>query len=314
MLDTTIIKPIRRPRFRRAQELPSFQLTERDIEIVRQVARHRFLRSTHISQLLDASHKKICERLTLLYHAGHLDRPRSQLEYYVRGGGNAPYVYALGNQGARLLNEHDGVDQTNVDWARKNHDSTRRFLLHTLSVAEFRVALVVACRMQPGLRLVGPDELLLSAPKETQEAPNPWSWRVRVQFKGAIAEIGVIPDYVFALILPDGRRRPFIVECDRGTMPIERGSLTQTSMFRKFIAYEATRAQAIQKYRFGWQDFRVLVVTENEQRGKNMRALMSRMPNCKDSPLILFADFGDFRYRKLFSHWTDVTDRTVSLI
>src|SRR5438552_8320747 len=112
----------RRPRFRRAKEAPSFQLTERDVEIVRQVAAHRFLRSTHLSRLLAAPHHKIRERLTPLYHAGYLDRPRAQIEYHVQGGGSAPLVYALGNQGARLLIDR-GLEHADIDWARKNHEA-----------------------------------------------------------------------------------------------------------------------------------------------------------------------------------------------
>lgn len=288
MVDAALTKPVRRPRFRRSEEPPTFQLTDRDVEIVHQVARHRFLRSTHISQLLDASHKKICERLTLLYHAGYLDRPRLQLEYHVRGGGSAPYVYAMGNQGARLLKECHGVDQTGVDWTRKNRDSSRNFLLHTLAVADFRVTLVVACRARPDLRLIEPDELLQSAPEQTQQDRNPWSWRVRVQFKGQTTEVGVIPDYVFALILSDGRRRPFVVECDRGTMPIERVSLAQTSILRKFLAYGATHKQKLHTPRFGWKNFRVLVTTTSQERVDNMQALIQRTNEIKGSALFLF--------------------------
>lgn len=289
MSDAALAKSLRRPRFYRSAEAPLFQFTDRDVEIVRQVAKHRFLRSSHISLLLDASHKKICERLTLLYHAGYLDRPRSQLEYHVRGGGSAPYVYGLGNQGARLLKEHHGVDQTGLDWTRKNRDSTRNFLLHTLAVADFRVALTLACRARPNLRLVEPDELLQSAPEQTRRDHNPWSWWVRVQFNGQTTEVGVIPDYVFALILPGGRRRPFVVECDRGTMPIGRASLTQTSILRKFLAYEASHRQGLHASRFGWKNFRVLVRTASEERMNNMLALIERTPNIKGSPLFLFS-------------------------
>lgn len=315
MLDAAITKPIRRPRFHRSAEPPLFQLTERDVEIVRQVARHRFLRSTNISILLDATHKKICERLTLLYHAGYLDRPRSQLEYHVRSGGSVPYVYALGNHGSRLLKECGGFDQANVDWARKNRDSTRQFLLHTLSIADFRVALVAACRNHPGLRLIEPDELLQFAPEQTQKDPNPWSWRVRMQFKGQTTEIGVMPDYVFALILPDGRRRPFVVECDRGTMPVERASLAQTSMLRKFLTYEATRAQAIHHSRFGWKAFRTLIITANEERAANMRSLIERVPALGTSPLFLFVDHATLmRSNMLALGWSDATGKPHTLV
>src|ERR1700674_2010766 len=51
----TIAAPMRRPRFRRASEPPAFRLTEDDIVIVRQLARHRFLRSTHIAALIGRS-------------------------------------------------------------------------------------------------------------------------------------------------------------------------------------------------------------------------------------------------------------------
>jgi hypothetical protein len=287
MSAAAINKSIRRPRFRRCKETPPFQLTERDIEIVREVERHRFLRSTHVSLLLDAPHKKICERLTHLYHAGYLDRPRSQLEYHVHGGGSAHYVYALGNRGAGLLKERGGAVQGSVDWERKNRDSTRQFLLHALSVAEFRVALAVSCRRRPGVRLLDPAELLQAALERTLSEQNPWKWRVRVHWNGQLAEVGVIPDYVFALILPDGRRRPFVVECDRGTMPIERSALAQTSILRKFLAYEATRVHGVHTGRFGWKNFRVLVTTSSQERLDNMRDLVNRTMG--HSPLFLFA-------------------------
>src|ERR1700728_4384896 len=116
MSDIAIEALRRRPRFARAATPPSFQITDRDAEIVRQVARHRFLRSTHISQLLNAPHKKILERLSPLYHAGYLDRPRAQLEYHVRGGGSAALVYALGDRGASLLVARDGCDNPQINW------------------------------------------------------------------------------------------------------------------------------------------------------------------------------------------------------
>jgi protein involved in plasmid replication-relaxation len=313
MNDTAITEPARRRRFHRSEEPPVFQLTERDVEIVRQVARYRFLRSTHISQLLDASHKKICERLTLLYHAGYLDRPRAQLEYHAHNGGSAPYVYALDSQGSRLLKGCGELDQANVDWLRKNRDRTRQFLLHTLSIADFCVALTIACRSNLGVRLLGPDELLQSAPKQTRLSRTPWNWRVRVPFKGQTSEIGVIPDYVFALMLPDGRRRPFIVECDRGTMPIERTSIVQTSMLRKFLAYEATRAQAVHTSRFAWKNFRVLVSTTSGQRHENMRELINRAMGA--SPLFLFAELSLLTQSKFFGQaWQGADGNLLSLI
>src|SRR3990172_12866914 len=96
--------PRRKRRFVRETPDP-FQLTERDIKLIRLVAQHRFLRSTHLSELAQAPHKKVCDRLTSLFHAGYLDRPRAQFDHYREGGGSSPMVYALGNRGAQLLIE-----------------------------------------------------------------------------------------------------------------------------------------------------------------------------------------------------------------
>lgn len=51
----TLSAPTRRPRFRRASEPPAFRLTDDDVVIVRQLARYRFLRSTHIAALVGRS-------------------------------------------------------------------------------------------------------------------------------------------------------------------------------------------------------------------------------------------------------------------
>jgi hypothetical protein len=179
---------------------------------VRQVAAHRFLRSTHLSALLTSPHHKIRDRLTSLYHADYLDRPRAQLDYHVQGGGSAPLIYGLGNRGARLLIEHDRLPHAEVDWARKNHEAGRQFILHTLAVADIRVALTVSCRGRSDIELRHPGQLLDALPDQARADRSPWRLRVRVQHNGAMEEIGLLPDYVFALMLPDGRRRPFVVE------------------------------------------------------------------------------------------------------
>lgn len=92
----------RRARFRR--DAPSqIRLTADDLDIIRHVHRHRFLRSTHLLGLLEGrSGKKLLERLASLYHNGYLDRPRAQLDYYTTAG-SAPMVYAIGNTKVRTF-------------------------------------------------------------------------------------------------------------------------------------------------------------------------------------------------------------------
>ena len=59
----------------------------------------------------------------------------------------------------------------------------------------------------------------------------------------------VLSDRVFALEIdeqPDSRAY-FFLEADRGTMPVKRQSLSQTSFFRKLLAYEATWSQSLHR-------------------------------------------------------------------
>src|SRR4051812_13504434 len=101
MIDTTAELSKRRPRFRRAADPPAFRVTDDDVTMVRLLAHHRFLRSTHIAALVGRSLDRTNDRLSRLFHAGYVDRPRAQLDYYPDRGA-APMVYALADRGARL--------------------------------------------------------------------------------------------------------------------------------------------------------------------------------------------------------------------
>ena len=56
-------------------------------------------RSTHIAALVGRSLDRTNDRLSRLYHAGYLDRPRAQLDYYPTAG-SSPIAYALADRGA----------------------------------------------------------------------------------------------------------------------------------------------------------------------------------------------------------------------
>ncbi len=94
----------RLPRFARASAVAALQITGRDREIIRLVHQHRFLRSSHVIFLVSGSRQQILRRLKLLYHHGYLERPRSQLDYYHKGG-SREMVYGLSEKGAALLNQ-----------------------------------------------------------------------------------------------------------------------------------------------------------------------------------------------------------------
>jgi Replication-relaxation len=309
-------KAARRPRYRRAPEPPAFRLTDDDVAIVRLLARHRFLRSNHVAALVDRSRDRTNDRLARLFHAGYLDRPRAQLDYYPDAG-SAPMVYALADRGARLLIERDGIDFANVEWSRKNREAGRPFIAHQLEIMDFYVALQLATRSRSDVRLIHAEEMVASFPDQSFAERNPFALRTKVHHGGRIHDIGIIPDLVFGLTFADGSRRCFMVEIDRGTMPVVRSDIMQTSYERKMRAYLSAHAAKQHERQFGWKTFRVLTVTTDQHRAASMidalRAI--RIPNSPGPALFLFACRSDLAAdSSIFRSWHDAASRQVSLI
>jgi DNA-binding Lrp family transcriptional regulator len=303
----------RRPRFRRASEPPAFRLTNDDIEIVRLLARHRFLRSTHIAALVGRSLDAVNGRLNGLFHHGYIDRPRAQLDYYPTAV-SAPIAYALANRGARLLKQH-GIVFANLEWSRKNHEAGRPFIEHQLEIMDFYVALQTAMRARNDARVIHSDEMIATLPDRSFAARL--LLRVKLRDQGAVHEIGVVPDLVFGIRLASGAQYNFIVEIDRGTMPIVRSDIRQTSFARKMHAYLAAHAARMHERHFGWKTFRVLTVTTDDNRMRTMMDALRRLRVARspDAQLFYFATRGDMRAADpLTRPWCDGNGHAARLI
>jgi hypothetical protein len=271
---------LRLPRYERDPNTRAIYLTDRDHTIIRLVHRHRFLRSSQIGALICDSSQTLLRHLQLLYHHGYLERPRAQLEYFHKGG-SKPMVYGLGRKGAKVLRKL-GVPVPPVRWGEKNRAVGRIFLEHALAVSEVMVALELACKASGKVRLVFGEDLPQSTGRRSMR------WRVNV----GNVRLGLIPDHVFALEFPAYSRTPerayFFLEADRGTMPVTRRNLLQTSFRRKLMAYEATWVQAIHRSRFGFHRFRVLTVTTSPERVVSLVTACGELK--RGHGLFLFAD------------------------
>ena len=280
----------RRTRFKRATPDP-MRLTSDDLTILRHIAKHRFLRSTHLLRLMsDRSMKKLIERLGALYHNGYVDRPRAQLDYYAAAG-SSPMVYALGNRGALVLAEYD-MDRAQIDWTWKNRTVGRPFVEHALLTADLMIATQQATRIRSDVRLIEADEILAAAPQETRKGLNPFKLTTRMIRDGRSIDLAVIPDAVFGLDFTSERKQKyFFVEADRATMPIVRTALEQTSYYRKLLAYIAGGGKNNEfGQHFGVDNFRVLTVTTSVGRTASMLEALRTATHGKGSKQFLFID------------------------
>jgi len=288
----------RLPRFQRVAKVAPIRLTEREREIIRLIHRHRFLRSHQIIALIGGSAQNISRRLQWLFHHGYLERPRAQLQYYERSGSQT-IAYGLGNKSGSLLQLNP------ASCGEKNRAIGRMYLAHALLVSDVMVALELACR-QRGIRLLHEDELNL--PVET-----PLNWRVKLRDG---TKLGVIPDRVFALEYTDQngqvQRVYYFLEADRGTMPVVREKLSQTSFYRKLLAYEATWANKVHQRHLGIHRFRVLTVTTSAARVKSLVDACSRLQ--RGQGLFLFADESVLQANPLIAVWQCGKDGGLSVL
>ena len=164
-------------------------------------------------------------------------------------------------------------------WDEDDDADRRVFLKHALLVSDIMVSIELACR-QNGARLLAEQDLAKSN--------RPFRWKMNVNGQ----RFSVAPDRVFALEFtgPDGGvgRSYFFLEADRGTMPVTRKTLSQTSFHRKLVAYEATWAQKLHEKLFGFNRFRVLTVTASRERVKSLVAACNKLNTGRG--LFLFAD------------------------
>ena len=116
----------RKPPFQRVELSTGFEITDRDITIIKMVTARHFIRSSDIISLLGGSPQKILRRLDQLYHRGFLQRPGAQVEWYRAGSGSRPLVYSLGNHRIDLLVERYGYRRSAVDWTAKARTVKRR--------------------------------------------------------------------------------------------------------------------------------------------------------------------------------------------
>jgi hypothetical protein len=219
----------------------------------------------------------------------YLDRPKVQLAM-MQTEGPRPFVYGLGRKGARALREHGDRINDQIDWAEKNKRAGAIFMAHTLGVADFMVSLELACRARSDIELTSEAEIITAAPEQTRLAREPLRWIAESIERGKKERWSVVPDGLFGLSYPDGSAAYFLLELDRGTIPISRSGNDHRSIRRKLQTYyDGWRANR-HEIQFGMKQVRVLTVTSSPERVRNMLKAVHDVTEGRGSNFFLFID------------------------
>jgi hypothetical protein len=127
--------------------------------------------------------------------------------------------------------------------------------------------LELACRASGSVRLIKEREIVETIISEaTRAQAKPFTWPVTVRWRGRDMRSNVEPDQVFGLEFtndPPPNRVWFFVETDTGheTAVPENEMLKRSSFLQKAARYYGTWQQKLHTERFGFKNFRVLIVT-----------------------------------------------------
>ena len=139
------------------------------------------------------------------------------------------------------------------------------------------------CATEPTCGSSRPDEMVAAVPDDRHRA-NPFCFAGEaVRIVASMREVGVVPDLVFGLHFADGSRRYFMVEIDRGTMPVVRTNMMQTSFERKMRAYLAAHAAKQHERHFGWKTFPRADRHDRRHASRSMREALRTAP-CSPQP------------------------------
>src|SRR5665213_4516747 len=236
------ITATRARRSERAEDAGERRITGRDIHILNNVRRHRFLNTEHLGALDGGNAANIKARLRVLYDQGLLDRPEAQ-RHYSRHTTPGAMVYALGRAGARFLREHGEAIDPTLDLTEKIRRAGSVFVSHTIGVANFLLILEVACRKSPdALQLIHQHHPLSVAPEKPRHSREPLRWQVTMPNETSKPQThSVVPDAAFAILSPSAPRdknvNVMLFENDTGSIPIQRSVQSHRSIRHKLDVY-----------------------------------------------------------------------------
>jgi DNA-binding transcriptional ArsR family regulator len=280
----------RRKFFERPEEPRPLRITKRDIVILQNIARFRLASAAQLAKLDGGSAQNVSRALLALFENGLVERPIAQAASRFLHEGSRPAIYGLTRKGARLLRDegHD-VRRTLLDGIDKERGAGWRFVEHTVSIAGFFVELEMALRTRTDLRLLDRAEILEDAPTSKRERQVRIEASIRLD--GVLRRNAVKPDALFGLRFNDQEESYFMLEIDRGGMPIDRyNNLHRTYFAKKILTYyEASRQQRFMQD-LSIPNFRVTTVTTTSDRVGQMLEALKLITDGRGSRIFLFTD------------------------
>ena len=281
-------------------------MTERDLALLKALARYRYMRTSQIKRLIFAKNKTLQptrRRLRHLHNAGYVDHLESLISSSTPNPEQAHYLLRKGIEAITAENE----ELPNYAHSKQVKHA---FLSHALDVSEWRLITELATQSHALLRLqrfIADHELK----SNLQKLNGQHRYRLFHQVKHPIGPdlYTVYPD---ALMILSGRgdhsdkKRLYLVEIDRATegLRVIRNKVIGYHLFRKA------------KLHAKWgvpEDFRVLIQTTSQRRAQN---ICEDLVETSGSDLVWVTHHAAVNVKTLLAEpiWKDVHGKPQSLL
>jgi len=283
-----------RPRgrlFERPEVPRPCRITPRDLALLANLARLRLASGEQLAALDGGSEQNVSRSLLALWEHDYVERLLGQADRRLLYTGSFPIIYGLTRPGAWLLRRHGyDVRRRLLYETDKQRRAGWRFIEHRVGISNFMVRLELACRERKDVGLIDRRDILDNAPKTTRDRRARLTAKVRID--AALALLSVDPDEIFGLRLPSAKAdRYFMLELDRGQMPVtRRKSKDQTYFAKKMVIYHEANRMRQHVRELGIANFRVATVTTSPERVKQMIEAQKEITNGRGSNMFLFAD------------------------
>jgi len=247
----------RLPRNRRVKNPPPMRLTNRDVEIIKNVHEFRIMRGDQIQALFFGSQSTASYRLSRLYQHQYLDK---HFLPTLGGISSSPTLYTLDKLGFGVLREIYEFGPEDIRHRVRSKELSPLFLEHLLKINDVRVAVTLAVRQNRFALETWYDESVLKSDYDRVTINTP---------TGRNRNVSLIPDSYFTLRVPQGRSS-FFLELDRGTMTTGRYK-------EKILAYMKYVNSGKYQSRYNTRSLRVLTITLGKRRMKNLKQVTEKV-------------------------------------
>lgn len=264
------------------------QIQPPDLAILRDVAEYRIMNTEQIASLHHRGLRNLQRRLSLLFHAGYLERLSPQKTQLLLNGS---MVYGLGAEAVGLL--YAGAERREkLAQVRTDKATTLPHISHTLMISQFRALASVAFESREHGSLVRWEDAR--------------SLKLLLSPRGGRTEL--VPDGFFTIETPKGRLN-FFLEADRAN------EWKGTFLEKMKIYWKWYHARSCEE-KLGIVKFQVLTITEDEGRRDILRNITKQADPKKEGSLIfLFAKENEFSLahpKSLFAPvWLSPKDKEV---